>query len=448
MVDFKKNGIDHIAGTLFLISAAIGVGLSYSFIYLAHAVLLVWILTVLSRIRKGKLICRIPAIRVNLHFFMLIMLFWYSLSMLWNPAPLQTAKYLLIIIYGLTIVFSVVYTVYDSGSYQRILLLLGTIYGIEAFIGLLESFTQFRWPISPISPLASLFGREMMLDAVKHSEAVRTIVQGYPTGFSWNPNNLSMTMLLLLPFTLLSRIKWLKILSPIVIGVLLYKANSRIGLLTFGIILILFLLFFTKRHWLYLASAVLLILILIPIHGSLSGISQKIPNRMIQTLFNPQEYLLRLFSSQKYKMDSIELRKRYALNSFAAFKKSGGLGVGGGCIGNERYQPGVMESGEHQISIHNFWLELLSEGGILFFGFFFLWYAALIVQLIKVRVRTANLNIKRMASACLLSLIGLLPAALCPSSAIYLGSMWILFGLSIAIINIYYNQKQEIPVKI
>ena len=122
-------------------------------------------------------------------------------------------------------------------------------------------------------------------------------------------------------------------------------------------------------------------------------------------------------------------------------KGSGGLGVSGGCAGNEAYQKNALEAKAYKASIHNFWLELLTEGGIVFAGTFALWYGALLWFLFKAFTTAVSPYIRRLAAACSLALIGLMPAAISPSSAIYIAPIWILIGFSIAVINVHLFEK-------
>ena len=89
--------------------------------------------------------------------------------------------------------------------------------------------------------------------------------------------------------------------------------------------------------------------------------------------------------------------------------------------------------------MHNFWVEILVEGGVFIALLLLLWYLKLIYNLFLVSRNNSKRNIRYYSNSLILSMIAFLPAAVAASSTIYFFPMWIMFGLSIAVIRLGNN---------
>jgi teichuronic acid biosynthesis protein TuaE len=149
------------------------------------------------------------------------------------------------------------------------------------------------------------------------------------------------------------------------------------------------------------------------------------------------------FSTKVKEKNSLGERQRYILNGLEALKNTYGLGVGAGNHGNAEYQKDIAGKSP-QISMHNFWIEILVDAGIPFALFFYAWYVYVIIMLFKVFKRSyPNSIINYYSKASALSLCGFFVGAVSASSVIYDLPMWILFGFSIAVINISRNNSLD-----
>ena len=135
--------------------------------------------------------------------------------------------------------------------------------------------------------------------------------------------------------------------------------------------------------------------------------------------------------------ESIGIRLQLIRNGINALIESCGLGVGGG--GSVAVQESV--GGVEVTSMHNFWIEVLVDSGILFALIFYMWYVYLVFILYKIRTVTKNKYLKYYASATSLSMLGFIVGAISASTVIYLLPMWILFGFAIAVVNNYKRMK-------
>jgi teichuronic acid biosynthesis protein TuaE len=137
---------------------------------------------------------------------------------------------------------------------------------------------------------------------------------------------------------------------------------------------------------------------------------------------------------------SLEWRRELVKNGLEELKKSNGLGVGaGGATALQEEKGGVAG---RFTSMHNFWIEILVEGGIVIGLFGLFWYINIIYNLFLVTKNKKSPELKFFSQSLILSMIGFIPSAISASSTIYFFPMWIMFGLAISVIII--NDKSLI----
>jgi teichuronic acid biosynthesis protein TuaE len=139
---------------------------------------------------------------------------------------------------------------------------------------------------------------------------------------------------------------------------------------------------------------------------------------------------------------SLEWRRELVDNGITALAKTKGLGVGAG--GSTVLQERLGGVAGRFTSMHNFWVEILVEGGIIIGLLFLIWFSDIIIKLWQKTKDRKNIFLQYMSQSLLLSLMGFIPAAIAASSTIYFFPMWILFGLSIAVINLGENKPIEL----
>ena len=134
---------------------------------------------------------------------------------------------------------------------------------------------------------------------------------------------------------------------------------------------------------------------------------------------------------------SLEWRRELINDGIVHLKKSKGIGVGAG--GSTALQNELGGVAGRFTSMHNFWVEILVEGGVFIALLLLLWYLKLIYNLFLVSRNNSKRNIRYYSNSLILSMIAFLPAAVAASSTIYFFPMWIMFGLSIAVIRLGNN---------
>lgn len=428
---------------LFFVTAMIGVGISYSKLYLFHLIYAGLGITLLIKYKSF-----FRALPTKLHYCFYFFFLWYLLSIFWSINTGYSIAYLFYIFLGSTISLFTLYYLDNIDKIIKALKAIGIVLIIELIFSLLESFTSFRLPISPFSEISHLFGREGSLHLFKVSEMESILIT--PTGFRGNPNNLANMMILFLPFVLFKNMNvWIKGLIAFLIAVVIIMTGSRLVFVVFVMM------FFTYLYTINLKSLIIGVLFFLAISFTLDYHSKELRKNVyglrvleISSTYRAASNLI--FGAKEdnsIKKTDIEIesgfvRRSLMINGWNALIESKGLGVGGGgSIAVQEKHVGYV--GAKVKSMHNFWFELLVDGGFVFIGVFILWYLYILYNLRKVFLKSKVTELVYASKSAFFALFFFVLSAISSSSVIYFIPMWILFGLSIAIINIWKYEKNQ-----
>jgi len=181
---------------LMLGSSVIGVGISYGDYYLFHLILSILGIVWVYQLKENRYKLNINSFSQNHIFFLFIMFFWYSVSLMWAPDTQLALKYVFYIFCGLTITLSIIYFSITINKLNDLYKFLSVFFIIELLVALAESFTSFRMPISSYSKYASYFGKEPV-DFFSYDNVFFYSDFTPPTGFHWNTNNLAISMIII-----------------------------------------------------------------------------------------------------------------------------------------------------------------------------------------------------------------------------------------------------------
>lgn len=406
----------------FIISAIVGVAISYEKLYLFHVLLALVLFYFITKVLKNGVI-RYRKLPTNYHYFFYFMFVWYLLSIAWSLNVSYSIVYMVYIICGTFLSLTVVYYINTKLNLQRVYYVSAFVFMVLIIISLLEIFTNFRLPHSPLSSSINI-----------------------ASGFFGNQNNLAATMSIIFPFFLFHRSLVVKYLGCFTILVIVFSAFSRANILAIIFMIVFYIFVYKKniRFESFLKGIVVLSVLIL-------GFS--IFNQLNSTRFISSEVIKSSFSTlERYAnfqeiqvVDSVGIRQQLIINGLEALKDSYGIGVGGGA---SIYVQEQRSSTRNILNMHNFWIELLVDGGILFFSIFVIWYISLVKALFSIAWKSKAEIEKYFSSATSLSLIGFVPAAVSASSVIYLLPMWLLFGFAISIVNIskgafFYARHKE-----
>ena len=418
---------------LMLGSAVIGIGISYGDFYLFHFFLFSLFMVLLVQWKNLHLKLPFTKRFGNYDLLFLVMFVWYAISILWAPDIGYGGKYLFYIFCGISISMTIIYFSKTGEKLNALFKTIGAVLLIDLFFALLESFTSFRLPVSPYSSLLPYFGKE----AVNFSAFDNLLVYSDfrpPTGFHWNTNNLAIGMMMALPFFLCSHQIIVKALGTLAILIITVLAASRAVFLGLIIILCLYLVVVKKK----IATLSLIWMAILGLFWGMAQLSES-QNPRINEIANSIEALSLYLKGDIDVGGSLEWRRELVNNGLAALKESNGLGVGAG--GSVPIQEKIGGVAGRFTSMHNFWIELLVEGGIIFFSLIMGWYISITYNLFKISKWRENPEIQYYGSALFLAMIGFVPAAIAASSTIYFFPMWIMFGLSISVIYAYRRKR-------
>ncbi|MFY0744754.1 O-antigen ligase family protein [Solibacillus silvestris] len=421
--------------SLFIASSVLGVAVSYSKLYLFHISLMILFAYFLISLSHNNFKIKKILLPSKFHSLFYLMFLWYAITLLWSIDTKLTMNYLFYIFCGMVISLTIIYYSTNQEKQTKLFKVLSVFFFIHIILSLLEVYTPFRLPISPYSNYLSYFGRGAGDEAAFGIPNATNI----PTGFQWNPNNFATTMTIIFPFFLLHPKKSIKVLGILAIITLVIASESRGNVLALCLIVIIYLFFTNKKRTMMFGSffggAALLFSLFI------SPILSNSDNYKIREVYSSVESLkLYLNPTGDYQLDSIGVRHMLIERGIQGLKDTYGIGVGGGASNALSPINGVQ-------SMHNFWIELLVEGGVIFFSIFVFWYIALTLKLFKVYKRAKDTKIRYYSLSLFLSMIGFSFGAVSASTVIYLFPMWIMFGFAIATINNYIQSQITKPLE-
>ena len=314
--------------------------------------------------------------------------------------------------------------------------MLSIIFIIEIIISLFESFTSFRWPISPFSSWYSYFGKELIELAYLDGSLIYSNFRP-PTGFHWNTNNLAITMVMVLPFFICYKKLYVKLIGGISISLIIALTASRAVFIALLLIYFSYL-FFIKKQVLTLS---IIWLVLISFFWAMNSFKDS-DNSRINEIANSIEALQLYIKGDIDVGGSLQWRRQLIDDGISELINTKGLGVGAG--GSTALQEQVGGVAGRFTSMHNFWVEILVEGGLIVALIGAFWYVSLLYSLFKASKNNKNPKLMFYAQSLFLAMIGFLPAAIAASSTIYFLPMWIMFGLAISVISI--NREENLLI--
>lgn len=404
----------------FLVSAVLGMAVSYQKLYLLHIVFAFIAIILVSKKLRTQSAFHFNRQPTSFHWFPLFMLLWYGMMTLFSQHMDHSLKYLFYIIHGLFIVLLMVYYSENMGFLKNVFKVLAGIFTIEIFVALVETFTPFKMPLSPFSPFISFFGRSYTPDFdIKLKEFT-------PTAFHWNPNDLAIAMTLIFPFFLLSKNIVVKLFGILSIFTIVIAIDSRTCILTLFFMMFLYFVMYQRKFLVKLLPLFIVLLVVSPLLYNLikpTVFYDKVENSVLS---------MEVFFTQKDQgMDSIGKRQRLYTDALNSIVKSKGLGIGPG----ENMYIHKASIGKDYYALHNFWLELCVDVGVVFCLLFLSWHLFATYKLLRISKTSMDSTLGYYATATFLSMVGFLPAAISASSVIYFLPMWIMYGFAIAIIH-------------
>lgn len=347
-------------------------------------------------------------------------LLWALISISWVDSPTDGLRQLFALFCGITMLSSLVVYIdspCEANRYVRVFL---ATLALFSGIGLWEHFTGLH------------IRNTTHLDPRIYANAYT-----FPTAVFANTNDFATFLALYLPFPYIGLRRespvWARVLCLLLLvsGCFLLKTtDSRANVLALGLMsvcaVLLYLSRLPKRIIAFLAGGLVFLSILA---GS--------------SLCTPQgQKVIAGVSSKLIKTDergsSDQIRLSLAKGGLQLLKEHHYLGVGAGNL--EFHMRRYWLETRGLINMHNYWLEVLVNYGVFLWAFFLAFYFKLLANLLTVVRHSAAPQLRNLAEACLLSLIGFSIGSISSSGIIGQIFPWILFGFSLAVYNLYLNE--------
>lgn len=346
---------------LFVFSAFVGSGISYGSIYLFHFAFLLALMNALVKMGSIKPL-------LNRTFFPVHLLY----GLIFLVSILNDVNFSFLYYYGVSYGFFIVLLLYSNhirDNIKSMVLFVGILVGLDMLIGGLEVLTDFRYPISNLSRLNYVFGRDHDFLATYDGCFNLRYATSCPTGFHWNPNNYGLVLLMSLPFTAFLENQLFRNLGRILLFLLILATGSRIGIYSAAFILVV-LLFSEWREISLKSLIVILPLVFIftdgfyfmPLH------SYKIKEI---ALVSKSQFVNEFPEHCKKKAKSNESRMALMRSGLDYWKTQAVFGRGAGSLTahyeQQNKQSQIIEGKSVTVSPHNFILELAVDFGLIVF---------------------------------------------------------------------------------
>ena len=417
---------------VFLASIVIGPGLVYYKLYAFHIVLVMLIISLVVAHLKKQQHNFIFTINGDAIFW-LVFTAWYALGLIWTYYLIGTLKYVVFLIFGFLIIFFITSFSTSEKNFKRAFKAIAITFIIGLIFSFLESFTSFRWPSYPLILYWNLY-LPANVD-ISFMEIYKNISeQSWSSSFWGQKNSGAVAISLLLPFFLMSKNNIFRFLGTSAVLIVIIMSTSRGALIACSVGLLTYFVATKKIKSLFYFLATIICLTFIVFQNQDYFKKIGVPVDRYSAMASAISSYGHI--SEKYVDGSVSIRKQLIINGLNAFIASKGLGVGGYASIKVQADSGITNGLHKKTYLHNFWIEILVEAGILGFTMFLGWYLYTMFRLAKIYKNTTSEFFKYHAGSLFLAMLIFSIACISLGTAMYFLTMWILFGLSTAICHL------------
>lgn len=343
---------------------------------------------------------------------------WALVTTIWAEDRTAAARWVLFLVMMGTLAVSIAIAFGRRGRAIRFLKILAATFAVIGMISVLEIVFGIRLPTSRLA------GRELATGA---------------TSVFGNENNFATYLTISLPYLLVLPMVFrdvrLRVLGFGGAGAALLAllfTGSKANLLAAAIVLVTLLAYFgtdrRQRGRAVAAAAIsaLAVLLVVPaIQGS--GVV-RLPERMVAK-FDFSLLQAQVAAGQ----GSGAVRSNLLEDGLRLIRDSGGFGVG---AGNADVKVRSLQDFPGVANMHNWWLEVGVNLGLVGLGLYALFYAYLFTRQLRIARRAPDPLVRYLALAGAASLAGFVMGSLGPSTVIHFAPMWIMFGLGMLTIRL------------
>ncbi len=419
-------------------TAVVGSGVGYGKVWILHIAFLLFVFGYILVSLQSRISLLHKPRQIEI-LMLCVFLLWYFLSLAWSINIFYGLRYLFYISFGLSLTFLICSYATTWERYRKLYRIVGVFSIIALIVGMLEGFTSFRLPTSPYSPYASMLGRQAT-NLSEFDVDVVQIILGAPTSFWGNPNHFAVAAAMISPFFMLNRRRIWGLLGFSSVVIVIIMTGSRGVFIAFCFGIVLRSIFLKPTTLLALSGLLLVFATFLPTGLDLA---QRSDNRRVAEMAAVGDALFQYLAGDlEASSGSIGVRQELIRNGISALMDTNGLGVGSG--GSQAVQEAAGGTTLGVTSMHNFWVEVLVDGGFFGFGLFVIFYLTLSIRLFLVQARTCSKHIRFNARSLFISLGIFSIGCISTSSVIYFPPMWILFGLAISVIKLSSGKVTEV----
>jgi O-antigen ligase len=350
-----------------------------------------------------------------------VLIAWSALSLGWAEDPIAAIRWTTFLAMMSALAIGIAMLASEPRRARRLLWALAATWAVACLVGAAEITTGLTLPtardVTGGFGAASLFGNE---------------------------NNFAVYLTLCLPWFLALpvvyrdvRLRLLGVAGAVVSIGFMLASGSKASLLALGLMLIaLLLLVGTDRRGggrLVAAGAIAALSVALVVPSVLGfGV---LPERTVTKL----DFGLLLDQVQQ-EQGSGAVRTNLLEDGLALVGESGGLGVG---AGNAEVRVRGLADFPGVGNLHNWWLEVLVDGGIVALAIYVAFYLLLWRGQVRAARRGTSRLVRYTGTAGTLALTGWVVGSLGPSTAIHFAPMWITFGLAMATLALAARETGE-----
>ncbi len=342
-----------------------------------------------------------------------VWLAWSVLSIGWSADVIAAARWSLFLAMMSLLAIGIAVVCREPRRARRLLWALGGAFAAACLVALAELATGRHLPSA-------------------RGEAGQDIIFGAASFFG-NENNFAIFLALAMPWFLAlpvvyrdARLRILGTAGALVSGGFLVLTGSKTALLAFGIVLLVLLVVVgadrQQRGRIVAAGAVAAVAILLVVPSVLGTGLIPLDQRTV-TKFDFGLLAQQVETGQ----GSGGVRTALLEEGLGLVGQTGGLGVG---AGQAEVEVRALDSFPGVGNLHNWWLEVLVNGGIVAFGLYLAFFFGLVRGTFRAARRGTDPLVRYFGLASLLGLAAWAFGSLGPSTAIHYAPMWITFGLA------------------
>lgn len=355
-----------------------------------------------------------------IRWLFLILVFWlvgFSVTLFWSDSLSAGLRYIYYIFELSYLIFLATYYLNSKKLFFLFSKIITIIYVVQVFLGFLEVIAGFHLPQS------GAFVYDTMTSAFQ------------PTGLLFNTNDYAFFLVIFFPLVFW-RLTYLRkpyrLISLSVISAcatyLVISTYSRLGLLIFGIALLAVLITYSRIWSVFIGAWSTLIVTSLLLFSP--------------ALFSKIQDIVVASFTEKGASTSDRMERYNTLWQITKDTNLLGVGAGNAPIKLEQYRIGHAQVQETILAPHNFWLEVITDGG--FFGIFpILFFIILLGMSLYYAFVIQKETDKLFLMMPILIIITFIIAAVALSTVVDKRYLWIAIGMAVAAVNITINQRKE-----